>query len=121
MRIGARRKVSSENISIASSVKTRDLFVDRTAITFVFRYDVDIWDSIKNGDISKKDFLSRVPGASGIFCSLNDKVDKDVVEAAGTYSREPNTHWLSLENCLPTFNEVIQVGNIRWRAFIAES
>ncbi|CAB0011768.1 unnamed protein product [Nesidiocoris tenuis] len=76
------------NANYASMSKLK-IFVTRSdfpkkSISFLEeKYDVDIWDSIKNGDISKKDFLSRVPGASGIFCSLNDKVDKDVVEAAG--------------------------------------
>ena len=44
--------------------------------------NVSIWDS---DDVISRDLLMvKVRGASGIFCTLNDKIDDGVLEAAGT-------------------------------------
>ena len=43
---------------------------------------MSIWDS---DDVISRDLLMvKVRGASGIFCTLNDKIDEGVLEAAGT-------------------------------------
>ncbi|KAJ0174471.1 hypothetical protein K1T71_009579 [Dendrolimus kikuchii] len=43
--------------------------------------DVIIWDQAT--PIPKEDFLKAVVGVNGIYCSLNDKIDKQLLEAAG--------------------------------------
>ena len=43
--------------------------------------EVSVWDS--DEVIPRETLLSKVRGTSGIFCTLNDKIDAGVLEAAG--------------------------------------
>lgn len=43
--------------------------------------DVDIWDS--DDVIPYETLIQRVPGVGGIFCTINDKIDEEVLNAAG--------------------------------------
>lgn len=43
--------------------------------------EVIVWDS--DGVISREELLSKVAGMDGIFCTISDKIDKDVLDAAG--------------------------------------
>lgn len=45
--------------------------------------DVTFWDS--DEAITKTDLIQNVRGIDGLFCLLTDKVDKDVIEAAGKF------------------------------------
>ncbi|XP_014239498.1 glyoxylate reductase/hydroxypyruvate reductase-like isoform X2 [Cimex lectularius] len=47
------------------------------------RYELSFWDHEKNGVITKEGMVANVKGVNAIFCCLNDKIDKDVIEAAG--------------------------------------
>lgn len=43
--------------------------------------DVDLWD---NDDVMpRKSLLERVKGVEGLFCTINDKIDAEVLDAAG--------------------------------------
>uniref|UniRef100_A0A1B6E3I2 Glyoxylate reductase/hydroxypyruvate reductase n=3 Tax=Clastoptera arizonana TaxID=38151 RepID=A0A1B6E3I2_9HEMI len=46
------------------------------------KYDVSTWDS-KTKVITKDDIIKNLPGTSALFCSLNDKIDKEVLLSAG--------------------------------------
>jgi len=47
------------------------------------RCDVDIWDS---DDVVPRDvLLKRVTGVDGIFCTINDNIDREILDAAGRY------------------------------------
>ena len=43
--------------------------------------EVSLWDS--DDVIPREVFLAKIRGVSGIFCTLNDKIDEGVLEAAG--------------------------------------
>ncbi|MBU1200739.1 D-glycerate dehydrogenase, partial [Patescibacteria group bacterium] len=43
-------------------------------------FDVEVWPGI---DISRKDLLNKAKGVSGIISLLTEKIDRDVMEAAG--------------------------------------
>lgn len=43
--------------------------------------EVQIWES--DEVIPRDTLLVKVRGASGIFCTLNDKIDESVLDAAG--------------------------------------
>ena len=43
--------------------------------------EVSLWDS--DDVIPREVFLAKIRGVSGIFCTLNDKIDDGVLEAAG--------------------------------------
>ncbi|KAK2578673.1 hypothetical protein KPH14_012161 [Odynerus spinipes] len=45
------------------------------------RCDVVLWE--KPSPIPRSELLSRVPGVSGIFCTLTDKIDEEILIAAG--------------------------------------
>ena len=42
---------------------------------------MSLWDS--DDIIPREVFLAKIRGVSGIFCTLNDKIDDEVLEAAG--------------------------------------
>lgn len=44
--------------------------------------DVDLWDS--DDVMPRGTLLKRVQGAEGIFCTINDQIDSEVLDAAGT-------------------------------------
>ncbi|KAM3957913.1 glyoxylate reductase/hydroxypyruvate reductase [Aphomia sociella] len=43
--------------------------------------DVKLWN--KPSPVPREEFLKQITGASGIFCSLTDKIDIDILNAAG--------------------------------------
>lgn len=43
--------------------------------------EVNVWDS--DNVISREELMSNVSGVDGIFCTISDKIDKDVLDAAG--------------------------------------
>ncbi|XP_033891947.2 glyoxylate reductase/hydroxypyruvate reductase [Acipenser ruthenus] len=45
-------------------------------------FDVQLWDS--NEPVPKVELLRGVAGAHGLICLLSDKIDKEVLDAAGT-------------------------------------
>lgn len=45
------------------------------------RCDIDLWDS--DDPISREELLRRVCGLDGLYCLLTEKVDADLLEAAG--------------------------------------
>lgn len=51
-------------------------------VFFNSRCDVTLWN--KPSPVPRADFLKSIPGMDAIFCSLNDKIDKEVLEAAGS-------------------------------------
>lgn len=46
------------------------------------RCDVDVWESLE--PIPKQDLIKRIKNVDGLFCLLSDKIDEDVLKAAGT-------------------------------------
>lgn len=49
---------------------------------FLFqRCDVTIWD--KTVPIPRSEFLSMIRGVDGVFCLLTDKIDEEILSAAG--------------------------------------
>lgn len=54
------------------------------------RYDVDIWES---ADVAmpRNQLLERVQGVSGILCMLTDKIDAELLDAAGDQLRIVST------------------------------
>lgn len=49
----------------------------------VIRCDIDFWDS--DDPISREELLRRVRGLDGLYCLLTEKVDAELLEAAGEY------------------------------------
>lgn len=47
----------------------------------ISRCDVKLWD--KATPIPRAELLKSVVGANGIYCSLSEKIDKEVLDAAG--------------------------------------
>lgn len=43
--------------------------------------DVKYWP--KPSPVPREEFLKQISGAAGIYCSLTDKIDKDILDAAG--------------------------------------
>lgn len=55
-----------------------DIYV---CIYLFLRCDVVLWN--KQTPIPRSELLSKVPGVSGIFCTLTDKIDEEILNAAG--------------------------------------
>lgn len=45
------------------------------------KYRVDMWE--KEGDVPRTELLKRVKGKQGLLCTLADRIDREVLEAAG--------------------------------------
>ena len=43
--------------------------------------DVDVWDS--DDVVPRETLLERVKDVNGLFCTINDKIDEEVLDAAG--------------------------------------
>lgn len=56
--------------------------IKNSADCYWFRTDVEIWPHEKQV-MPKEEIIKSVKGKSAIFCCLNDKIDKDVLHAAG--------------------------------------
>ena len=50
---------------------------------FTLSFQLDIWDS--DEPIPRDELLERVQGAVGLYCLLTDKVDSQVLDAAGKW------------------------------------
>ncbi|XP_054267590.1 glyoxylate reductase/hydroxypyruvate reductase [Macrosteles quadrilineatus] len=61
------------------------------------KYDVEIYPKEKT-IISKEELILGIKGKSGIFCSLNDKIDKEVLSAAGPQLRVVSTMSVGVEH-----------------------
>lgn len=46
--------------------------------------DVDLWDS--DDVMPRGSLLERVKGVEGVFCTINDAIDVEVLDAAGKFS-----------------------------------
>lgn len=56
--------------------------VDIYVCMYLFlRCDVVLWN--KQTPIPRSELLSKVPGVSAIFCTLTDKIDEEILNAAG--------------------------------------
>ncbi|KAI5637792.1 d-isomer specific 2-hydroxyacid dehydrogenase, NAD binding domain-containing protein [Phthorimaea operculella] len=49
----------------------------------LLRKECDVKIHNQPSPVSRSDFLKAVPGVDGIFCALTDKIDKDLLDAAG--------------------------------------
>lgn len=49
---------------------------------FLNRCDVDVWE--KNVPIPKAELMSRIKSVDALFCLLTDKIDEEVLNAAGS-------------------------------------
>jgi lactate dehydrogenase-like 2-hydroxyacid dehydrogenase len=45
--------------------------------------DVDVWDS--DDVVPRETLFERVQGVNGLFCTINDKINEEVLNAAGTF------------------------------------
>lgn len=75
------------------------------------RYALDMWE--KDGDVPRKDLLERVKGKHGLFCTLVDRIDREVLEAAGNQLKVVSTlsvgyDHIDVEECM---RRGIKVGN----------
>lgn len=77
-----------------------------------------MWDS--DEPIPRTELLQRVQGAHGLLCLLSDKVDVEVLDAAGKshsaqvaddVSRSPRVHTLSLAGITYLFTVAIGISN----------
>lgn len=71
---------------LVSSKMAQSFFVTKNLSADYFaklrpKYSMDLWE--KAQDISRSDLLNRVKGKSGILCTLVDKIDREVLDAAG--------------------------------------
>lgn len=59
-----------------------------------YRYDVEFFPKEKSV-ITKEEIILGIKGKSALVCSLNDKIDKDILKSAGTKSLEtvPQHGW----------------------------
>lgn len=55
--------------------------VPQPGLDLLVDYDVAIWDS--DEAIPKEELLKNVEGVNALFCMLTDKIDKEVLDAAG--------------------------------------
>lgn len=46
-------------------------------------HEITFWDS--DDAIPKEDLVKNIPGIDALFCMLTDPIDKEVLDAAGTY------------------------------------
>lgn len=46
-----------------------------------FRCDIKLWD--KPSPVPREEFLKSISGVNGIYCSLTDKIDKEILDTAG--------------------------------------
>lgn len=49
-----------------------------------YRFEVEIFSKEKL-IISKEELIEKIKGKHGIFCSLNEKIDSDVLKSAGIF------------------------------------
>jgi glyoxylate reductase len=73
-------------------------------------YEVEVWPG---KDIGRKDLLSKVKGVSGIVSLLTEKVDKEVMEAAGENLKVISNYAVGYDNidCLEADKRGIMVTN----------
>lgn len=45
------------------------------------KYCLDMWE--KDGDVPRNELLKRVKGKQGLLCTLVDRIDREVLDAAG--------------------------------------
>jgi len=53
---------------------------------FVKSCDLDHWDS--EDPIPRDELLKRVAGLDGLYCLLTEKIDSELLDAAGEYSQK---------------------------------
>lgn len=58
--------------------------INKICYFHMLRCDIDLWDS--DDPISREELLRRVCGLDGLYCLLTEKVDAELLEAAGEYS-----------------------------------
>ena len=80
------RLLSSRNIGPYFSKMSKSFLVTKNMSEQYFerllpKYSMDMWEHSK--DISRDDLLKRVKGKSAIFCTLVDKIDAVLLDAAG--------------------------------------
>jgi len=66
------------------------------------KFHVDIWNSDKQ--VPRKELLERVKGVDAIFCTLNDNIDEEVLDAAGSQLKMVSTmsvatHHIAVQDC----------------------
>ncbi|RXM36408.1 Glyoxylate reductase/hydroxypyruvate reductase [Acipenser ruthenus] len=64
------------NSALFNKMKKTSIFINTSS------FDVQLWDS--NEPLPKVELLRGVAGAHGLICLLSDKIDKEVLDAAGT-------------------------------------
>ena len=55
------------------------------SFVFVISCDLDHWDS--EDPIPRDELLKRVAGLDGLYCLLTEKIDSELLDAAGEYSQ----------------------------------
>lgn len=50
-------------------------------LLLIYRCDVKLWEN--PSPVPRAEFLKSVAGANAIYCSLSDKIDKELLDAAG--------------------------------------
>ena len=57
--------------------------IDQICYFAMVRCNIDLWDS--DDPISREELLRRVCGLDGLYCLLTEKIDAELLEAAGEY------------------------------------
>ncbi|KAJ2940414.1 hypothetical protein O0L34_g94 [Tuta absoluta] len=72
---------------MSTSMEKFNVFVTRNDMpesgVNLLRKECDVNIHNQPSPVSRSDFLKAVPGVEGIFCALTDKIDKDLLDAAG--------------------------------------
>lgn len=50
-------------------------------MNFISRYQIILWD--KHEPIPRSQLLSKIPGVDALYCVLTDKIDGEILDAAG--------------------------------------
>uniref|UniRef100_A0A224XSU9 Glyoxylate reductase/hydroxypyruvate reductase n=1 Tax=Panstrongylus lignarius TaxID=156445 RepID=A0A224XSU9_9HEMI len=73
------RKFSS--MSQSKIFVTRSDYPKNSIAMLEGKFEVDIWDHESHGEIKKENLIKKIEGVHGLFCCLNDKIDKDIIKA----------------------------------------
>lgn len=71
------------------------VFLDKYLKTLKEKYDVVVWP---NKDIDRKDLLESVKGTSGIISLLTEKIDAELMEAAGPQLKVVSNYGVGFDN-----------------------
>lgn len=73
--------VSSVNMSKPRVLVTRADIPEKALVMLKEKCEVDVWKM--SSPITREELLKRIPGTNGLYCLLTEKIDKELLDAAG--------------------------------------